>query len=115
MNGKLLYSFGYSSGLNFDKLFATSTLEEYERAKVNQLPKYAYYTDLFAKGDYVFRGYKKEGKNGYGLQIYKNNDLIGDVPMKESFKFIGEANGFYYLLLPVDLDNECFKILKFKL
>lgn len=115
LNGKLLYSFGFSSGLSFDKLLVTSTLEEYERAKVNQLPKYAYFTDLFVKGDYVLRGYKKEGKNGYGLQIYRNCDLIGDIPMKESFKLIGEANGFYYLLLPVDLDNECFKILKFKM
>lgn len=74
-----------------------------------------YYTDLFVADDYVLRGYKKDGKNNYGIQIYKDYDLIGDVPLNSSFRFIGKNGGFYYLLLGVDLDNECFEIARFKL
>lgn len=111
--GKLLYSFGCSSGLDAENLPETETFEEYEKVRMDQLAHYAYYTDLLVADEYVLRGYKKEGKDKYGIQIYKGYHLVGDVPMSAPFQFIGRNGNFYYLLLPIDLDNEYFEIARF--
>ena len=89
------------------------TLAKGDREK--QLKKYGYFTTLTVAGDYLFRGYKREGEQGYGLQIYKNKDLVGDIHTKEAVNILGYQDGFYYGELPVDVDNEQFRIIRFKL
>lgn len=115
LEGKLLYSFGYSSGLNPEKLPETETFEEHEKVRNDHLARYGYYTDLLVTDDYVLRGYKKEGKGKYGIQIYKDHNLVGDIPMNTAFRFIGKNGNFYYLLLDIDLDNEYFEIVRFRI
>lgn len=113
--GKLIYSFGCSADIDTKNLPETKTFNEHEQLRSERLAHYGYYTDLLVASDYVLRGYKKEGKNSYGIQIYKDNQLVGDIPMGTSFQFIGKNRDQYYLLLPTDLDNELFEIHKFSL
>lgn len=115
LDGKLLFSFGCSSGLNPEKLPETKTFDEHERARDSQLAQYGYYTDLLATDDYVLRGYKQEGMDKYGMQIYKDFNLVGDVSMDKAFRFIGKNGNFYYILLDIDMDNEYFEIIRFSL
>ena len=113
IEGKLLYSFGSSADLDVKNLPETKTFEEHEESRDEQLTRYGYYTDLLVTNNYTLRGYKREGKNKFGFQIYKKHDLIGDIQINTPFQFIGQNKDYYYLLLPVDIDDEYFEILKF--
>ena len=83
--------------------------------RIQHEKKYGYYERIKVVNDYLFRSYKKDGDIGYGLQIYKDDDLIGDVSFSEEVYIIGYSNGCYYGVLPVNVDLEQFRIIKFKL
>ena len=93
----------------------TSTFEEYSQYSMQHRKKYGYYKQIKAVNGYLFRSYKKDGDAGYGLQIYKGEDLVGDVDFAEELYVIGYAEGFYYGVLPVDMEAERFRIVRFKL
>lgn len=115
MDGVLKGSMGFSApGISRDYP-ETKTFDEADAQREKQLKKYGYFTTLTVAGDYLFRGYKREGEQGYGLQIYKNKDLAGDIHTKEAVNILGYQDGFYYGELPVDVDNERFRIIRFKL
>jgi hypothetical protein len=114
-DGRLLYSFGCAAQ-GVSTLFpATSSFERYEEVYDAQREEYGYYTRLVCAGDYLFRGYKKEGEKGYGFQLYRDGVLVGDIPVNEEIEIIGTHNGIFYAALPPDLDGERFRILKFTL
>jgi hypothetical protein len=114
-DGRLLYSFGCAARGVSLSYPSTGTFEEYEEVYDAQLKKYGYYTWLVYAGGYLFRGSKKEGTDGYGLQVYRGEELIGDIPTSEEIRIIGEDGGVFYAELPVDLDSELFRIMKFTL
>jgi hypothetical protein len=114
-DGRLLYSFGCAAQ-GVSTLFpATSSFEEYEEVYDAQREEYGYYTRLVCAGDYLFRGYKKEGEAGYGFQLYRDGVLVGDIPVEEEIRIIGAECGVFYAALPPDLDGERFRILRFTL
>ncbi len=115
MDGVLKGSMGFSAPGISRNYPETKTFDEAESQREKQLKKYGYFTTLTVAGDCLFRGYKREGEQGYGLQIYKNMDLIGNIHTKEAVNILGYQDGFYYGELPVDVDNEQFRIIKFKL
>ena len=114
-SGNLLYSFGCAANGISKSYPSTSTFDEYESEYKNYRKRYGYYTQLVKINDYLFRVYKRERDAGYGLQVYHNALLIGDIDLIDSIDIIGEHDGFFYGVLPVDIDNESFKILKFVL
>ena len=114
-SGRLLYDFGCSANGVSDNYPSTGSFEQYESRYKEDRKKYGYYTQLIKVGNYLFREYKKEGDAGFGLQIYDDNVLIGNVDTYEPIRIIGEYDGWLYCSLPADLDNECFRILKFTL
>lgn len=115
MDGVLKGSMGFAAPGVSRNYPETKTVDEAESQQREQLKKYGYYTTLTIAGDYLFRGYKQEGERGYGLQIYKGKDLVGDIHTEEALNILGYRDGFYYGELPVDVDNERFRIIKFKL
>ena len=114
-SGNLLYSFGCAANGISKSYPSTTTFDDYESEYRKYREQYGYYTKLVQINDYVFRGYKKERGTGYGLQIYHNAQLIGDIDTVEPLIIIGEYDGVFYGVLPVDIDNESFRILKFVL
>lgn len=114
-NGKLIKSIGFAASSIVGKYPETETFEEYSSNHRRHEKKYGYYKQIKMANNHLFRSYKKDGDVGYGLQIYKNNDLIGDISFLEEICIIGYSNGFYYGVLPVDMDLEQFRIVKFKL
>lgn len=115
LDGVLKGTMGFSSPGISSSFPETKTVDEAESQREEQLKKYGYYTTLTMAGDYLFRGYKKEEDKGYGLQIYKNADLVGDIHTTEEMNILGYQDGFYYGELPVDVDGEQFRIVKFRL
>jgi hypothetical protein len=115
VGGGLLYSFGCAAQGVSHSYPSTGTFEEYEEVSDAQLKKYGYYTRLVYAGGYLFRGYKKEGAEGFGLQVYRGEELIGDIQTGEEIRIIGEDSGYFYGALPVDLDGERFRIVRFTL
>ena len=94
---------------------ATGSFREYETVYRSHSQKYGYYTHLVRVGDYLFRSYKKEGNAGYGIHIYRGTELIGNVVTDSPLEIIGRHDDWFYGILPADMDNESFKILKFML
>ena len=111
-SGRLLCSFGCAAAGISKSYPSTTSFNEYSSVYKKHHERYGYYTQLVLVKNYLFRGYKKEGNTGYGLQVYFNNILVGDIAINEPFDIIGEYDGSIYGVLPVDLDNECFRILK---
>jgi hypothetical protein len=114
-DGRLLYGFGCAAQGVSHSYPATGTFEEYEEVYDKQREAYGYYTQLAYAGGYLFRGYKKEGVEGFGLQMYRGEELIGDINTDEEIRIIGEEGGVFYATLPTDLDGERFRIVRFTL
>mgnify|MGYP006943502398 FL=1 len=115
MDGALKGTMGFSAPNISHSYPETKTIDETESQREKHLKKYGYYTTLTIAGDCLFRGYKQEGELGYGLQIYQGRHLAGDIHTEEALNILGYRDGFYYGELPVDVDNERFRIVKFKL
>lgn len=113
-NGELIKSMGYAASQIEGKYPETETFEDYSSNYRQHEKKYGYYNQMKIANDYLFRSYKKDGDLGYGLQVYKNYDLVGDISLPENMSVIGYSNGFYYGVLPVDMDLEQFRIVRFK-
>lgn len=114
-DGTLKYSFGCGAEGVSSRFPETRSFGEYEKVYEEHMAKYGYYTRLIRAGEYLFRGYKKEQEVAYGLQIYHDKLLIGDIAADEPVEVIGRHDGWFYGVLPADMDNECFRILKFRL
>lgn len=114
-NGRLINSMGYAASSIRGEYPETETFEDYSSNHRKHQKEYGYYKRIKIANDHLFRSYKKDGDTGYGLQIYKNNDLIGDISFSEDIYIIGYSNGFYYGVLPGNMDLEQFRIVKFEL
>lgn len=92
----------------------TTTFDNYSEVLKKHREEYGYYTDIKVVGAYVFRGYKLKKDNGYGFQIYLNNDLIGQVQTKEKMSILGNHGNVFYGALSTDIENERFNLIRFK-
>ena len=114
-NGVLMYSLGFRAPCISNGYPETRTIEEHDAFVRMRKKEFGHYSDIKIVNGYLFRSYQKRDHLGYGLQIYLEDNLIGDITLTESLKIIGGYDGYFYGELPVDLENECFRILKFKL
>ena len=108
-DGKITCSFGFpEDGISGDYP-ETSSFEEYESKRKRMMDKYGFYDRLVRCGDYVFRTCHLDNAAGTILQIYdENKDLVGRIPVSDSFEVIGEYEGVYYAYSDLDLDSEQF-------
>jgi len=114
-NGKLIYSFGYDApGMKRDYP-ETESFEEFTKVFRDHLKRHSYYTQIKVADPYIFRCFKREEDLGYGMQIYKDYDLIGEILMKERLVMLGVYENVYYGVLPVNYETELFRIIRFKL
>ena len=64
----------------------------------------------------TFRSYRKNNlTKTYGLQIYDDKTLIGDVDVPAEFRVIGYIKPYYYASGKIDEENETINIFRFKL
>ncbi len=113
VEGNPLYSLGFPDTKIKGDYPSTSTFEEFEERAKKQRKKYGYYDKLYVDHDYVLRTcHISDGE--CKLQIYKNNDLIGDVMLPYNCQILGRgADGYYYAFKRADYENEQFVIIKF--
>lgn len=113
--GAPIYTIGYGSSAVKDDYPETRTFDIFREKYQDYLKRYSYYQNLKIVGSYIFRSYKYQGDEGYGLQVYFNYDLIGDIKTAMPVFVIGTCNDLFYAALPADLENDCFRLIKFKL
>lgn len=115
---ELLYSFGYKGQEMSTEYSNLHTIKDFRHKNLEEREKYSYYTwiEYVDERNLLFRSYKKQNSMGYdGLQIYKNNTLIGDVYVPKNFRVVGYSSPYFYGVVPVDEDKETIKFYKFKL
>lgn len=113
-SGRLLYNIGYGDD-NIKCLYPeTKTFEEYEVGFDAQREKYGYYDRLYADGSMIFRTcHLDNGK--WKLQIYENENMIGDVLMDKPLEIIGKYNNCYYGYVETDVATKQYVFVKFSL
>lgn len=88
-----------------------------QRFNQDQL-KYGFYKEIFNSPStpYVFRSYEK-GNNliNSGLQIYKDEVLVGDVLVPKNFKVIGYIAPFYYAYCGTNEAEDSIRIYRFSI
>ena len=113
--GVLLYAIGYQASGISNTFPSTKNFDDYSLFYKTKQKIYGYYTEINLINGHLFRNYQRNNESGFGMQIYREYDLIGEIVMEEPIKMLGEFYGWYYAVLPVDLENEMYRIVKFKL
>lgn len=116
----LKYSFGIpGKNMNLEyKELDKITPSSYREMYYNEKPRSGYYNDVkyFSEGDILFRTYNKGGNSlEDGLQIYKANNLIGDVAIPKGCKVRGYIAPYYYMEGKIDEDNETIPVYRFRI
>ncbi len=115
-NGVLLRSFGV--GAKALENIEYPIYNTFQENVTNELKaeKWGYYTSIISVGDYVVRTYKKHKTAGGGIQIYKNETLIGEFDLASAPYIAGVDNeSNIWLNTPADEENEIIKFYKFKI
>ncbi|MBR3302591.1 MAG: hypothetical protein IKI67_00165 [Bacteroidales bacterium] len=115
-NGRPLYCFGFEdSGISRDYP-PTKNFTEFRENASEYRKKYGFYNQIFAHREYLLRTCCLDGEGKYKLQIYKNEEMIGDVFLDFPMRIIGCAKGGgYYAFVRKDIENEQFVLVRFKL
>ncbi|MDO5978347.1 hypothetical protein [Flavivirga spongiicola] len=95
-----------------------TTTDNYVGVYKTDRAQFGYYKYLKSIPDtgILFRGYQKDKPSKMdGLQVYRDNNLIGDVNVPIGFRIIGYIEPYYYAQLPPDDLKEEFTLFKFKL
>lgn len=117
-NFKIKKAFGIE-GRDMNKNYKNlKTIEEFKKFYLQQREECGYYTwlEYIDERDLLFRSYQK-GKNSKtdGLQIYKDNVLIGDIDVPKGFKVDGYIYPYIYSHGIIDEEKEIAKIYRFKI
>lgn len=113
LNMKQAFGFqGKDMDLNYKT--AGSDMEEFMNAyQVNFMEK-GYYNWVKKVGNYLFRSYQKsEGR--FGLQIYENTTLIGDVETPSCIKVVGYVAPYFVSEIACDEETNSLKYYRFRL
>lgn len=109
--------FGYNGKkMNRDYPFVSN--EDYLKSRNIIKEKYAYFTHIkyIEEINILFRSYKRSIDEEFdGLQIYKEQILIGDVDVPKGFKVLGYISPYVYATTGIDEENETIELYKFKL
>lgn len=94
---------------------STNNLDEAESNFKKHRETYGYYSKIKCANNYLFRTYLLPGGKT-GVQIYQEGVLVSDSLLPyPCFSFIGYYSPYYYALADVNLEDETFTLLTFKL
>lgn len=114
---KLLGTFGFQ-GRNMDTQYSNpgTSIEDLGKAFQADLENKGYYYWIEHVGDYIFRSYKRFGKSTTdGLQIYKDDKLIGDVDVPHGFKVSGRVGPYFVTNIIIDEETNKLYFYRFKI
>jgi len=110
--------FGFE-GRNINKNYKNlKTIEEFKKYYSRQREECGYYTwlEYIDEKKLLFRSYQKGGNaKTDGLQIYRNNVLIGDVDVPKGFRVDGYMSPYIFSQGIIDEEKEQVKIYRFKI
>lgn len=93
-----------------------TTLESFVEAYQSDKGKVGRYYWIKKCGDYVFRSYfKSKEADTDGLQIYKDNVLIGDVDVPHGFRVAGKCENYWVTTLSFNNEPEQMHFYRFKI
>jgi hypothetical protein len=92
----------------------TTTVEEAEDNYNYHKSKCGYYHKINFINGYLFRNYVKPNKVK-GIQIYKDGNKVYEKDFDKEFNIIGYIEPYYYAHIETDIEDELFKIVKFKI
>ena len=108
-------SFGYA-GQNMNTEYEeTNTLEEEEDQDMRE---FGYYTDLTyeSQTNTLFRSFRRgEPLQTHGLQVYRNQKLIGEYDVPTGFNVIGYLAPYYYGFGKHDYENGEMYVYRFEI
>lgn len=95
-DGSFVESFGVSGLVVNDDYVATSSFEESERVVRQHVRDYTQYKRLFVfykdKEQWLVRTYTR-GHGRYGLQIYRDQEMVSDTPAPYGIRIVGVLDG----------------------
>jgi hypothetical protein len=119
MQFNFLGTFGESGKEMKTDYISTQTLEEAESQWQLDQNEYGYYDHVFfdEKESLLFRTYLPKGRGAESarLQIYKDDQLVGDLEVPIRFRVLGSVNGVFYADGIIDEEKEKLAFFKFKL
>ncbi len=113
-----LTAFGYAGKEMSKKEAVFHSLKEFQKGYAQNRRERGIYTGLKYIEDtgFLFRTYQRgEEHDTDGLQIYKNQVLIGDVEVPKHFKVLGYIPPYYYGSEGIDEENESISLHRFQL
>ena len=114
MDGKPLYSFGKASDRISGRYPTTHSFSQYEKEREKTLGKHGYYSRIFVSGDTVLRTcHTDDGE--WILQHYTGSDYAGSFRTGLPLEILGKIGDCYYAFARVDVENERFVFVKFKI
>jgi len=110
-------TFGYKGREMNDKPIVLTTIDMFNEKYAQNRHERGYYNSLryIEETGLLFRTYQKGAGSGGGLQIYRENVLIGDIDAPDGFKMLGYIAPYYYGSTSIDEDNERIILHRFKL
>ncbi|GHB44842.1 hypothetical protein [Mongoliitalea lutea] len=120
-SGKMHFAFGIpGKEMNIAyESFKPEDIDEFDARWSLDRNRSSYYhsLDFVEESGLLFRGYSKSNTVSDGLQIYKNDTLIGDVDVPKGFRFVGYKAPYYYgsFTYNPDREDDFLQILRFKL
>ena len=114
---KTFGSAGKAMNTNYNEIDHVDWME-FQRLFFIERPKHGYYSYLeyVDETGLLFRSYKKSDSNSFdGLQIYKNDSLIGDMKVPKNFIVKGYIKPYYYSGPYIDEEHETVMLYRFKL
>ena len=117
MSGTIISSFGFREGDIAGVYPDITTFEDYEKNYGKQRASFGYYGRMLYANGYIFRTCKLDTPDKYSLQIYEMTtcNLIADISMENNIELLGFHDGYYYAYIGDDLEQEVFKVVKFRI
>lgn len=114
----LSYKFGYCGREIGMKYPEVKSFDNYREIDAEHRPKYGFYKYIkcFPDMDILFRGYQKDGEQDQdGLQIYWQNNLMGDIDVPKGFRVFGFVQPYFYAEGIPDLLTQKLPLYRFNL
>lgn len=115
LQGNGIGSFGVADK-NIAASYPTShSFEDYEMNSGKLKSEYGYYDRIYADGRYIMRTCRRDDGT-WVMQVYNPaNELVALYDVGSRIEIIGQYDGLYYAVCGVDMENEKFMLIRFKL
>ena len=108
------FAFGFEGVDMKNNYPETSSVGDAFDKRKEQRQKYDHYGALQYITPYLFRSYTSGGI--VRLQVYENTNLVADINTgSREFQMMGYIEPYYYACVACDIDNEEYRIIKFKI